>query len=93
MTSPGSEQNSRGAVFGGLALAGTGVAHFVRPELFEGLVKPAFPNDTRKYVYINGVIETSIGLAFAVRQTRKLAIAGLVGYGAYLAGNALRNRQ
>jgi hypothetical protein len=26
------------------------------------------------------------------RDTRPLAIVGLIGYGAYLAGNALRNR-
>jgi hypothetical protein len=32
------------------------------------------------------------GLALAARKTRPLAIVGLIGYGAYLAGNALRNR-
>jgi hypothetical protein len=28
----------------------------------------------------------------SARKTRPLAIVGLIGYGAYLAGNALRNR-
>jgi uncharacterized membrane protein len=87
-----SEQNSPAAIFGGLALAGTGVAHFVKPALFEGITAPLFPNDTQKYIYVNGSIETAIGLGLAVRQTRKLAVAGLVAYGAYLAGNAIRNR-
>ena len=92
MTSSAARQNSRAAVFGGLALAGAGVAHFVRPELFEGVTKSAFPNDTQKFIYTNGAIETAIGLGLAARQTRKLAVVGLLGYGAYLAGNAIRNR-
>jgi hypothetical protein len=28
----------------------------------------------------------------AARQTRRLAVVGLIGYGAYLAGNGIRNR-
>lgn len=86
------QENSRAAVFGGLALAGTGVAHLVRPDLFEGITKPLFPEDTQKHIYLDGAIETTLGLGLAVRQTRKLAVVGLLGYGAYLAGNAIRNR-
>jgi uncharacterized membrane protein len=86
------EKDSRAAVFGGLALAGTGVSHFVRPQLFEGVTVSAFPRDTRKHVYANGGIETAIGLGLAVRKTRKLAVVGLLAYGAYLAANIARNR-
>jgi uncharacterized membrane protein len=76
----------------GLGLAGTGVAHFVKPELFESVTKSAFPRDTQKHVYIDGGIETAIGLGFAVQKTRKLAVLGLLGYGAYLAANVVRNQ-
>ena len=85
-------ENSRAAAVAGLVLAGAGLAHFVAPQLFEGLTKPAFPNDTRQHVYIDGGIETAVGLGLAARPTRKLAVIGLVGYLVYLAGNVIRNR-
>ncbi len=84
--------NQRLATLAGLALAGVGVSHFVRPELFDDITGQAFPHDTRTHVYIDGGIETAIGLALSSRKTRKLAIIGLLGYGAYLAGNVVRNR-
>ena len=87
-----SKDNSRVAVLAGLALAGTGVAHFAKPELFESVTKSAFPRDTQKHIYIDGGIETAIGLGFAVRKTRRLAVLGLLGYGAYLAVNVVRNQ-
>ncbi|MDH6198048.1 putative membrane protein [Mycobacterium frederiksbergense] len=76
----------------GLGLAGVGVSHFVKPELFESITKPAFPNDTQKHIYTNGGIETAIGLGLVLPKTRKLAKIGTLGYLAYLAGNAVRNR-
>jgi uncharacterized membrane protein len=84
--------DSRAAQLTGLAIAATGLAHFVRPQLFESITVGAFPTDTRRHIYTNGGLETAIGLALAAPQTRKLGIAGLLGYGAYLAGNAVRNR-
>jgi uncharacterized membrane protein len=86
------EKNSKLPTIAGLAVAGTGVAHFVRPELFEGITKAAFPKDTAKYLKINGGLETALGLGIAVPSTRKLALAGLLGYGGYLAVNVIRNR-
>jgi uncharacterized membrane protein len=86
------KKNPRAAVIGGLVLAGTGVSHFVRPQLFEGITVSAFPRDTRKHIYTNGGIETAIGLGFAAQQTRKLAVVGLLAYGAYLGANIARNR-
>lgn len=76
----------------GLVMAGAGAAHFVKPQLFESITKPAFPNDTQKHIYTNGGIETAIGLGLLLPKTRKLAAIGSVGYLAYLAGNAVRNR-
>jgi uncharacterized membrane protein len=87
-----SKENSRVAVLAGLGIAGMGVAHFVKPELFESVTKSAFPRDTQKHIQTNGGIETAIGLGFAARKTRKLAVLGLLGYGAYLAANVVRNR-
>lgn len=87
-----SKENSRVAVLAGLAIASTGVAHFAKPDLFESITKSAFPRDTGQHIKINGGIETAIGLGFAARKTRKLAVLGLLGYGAYLAANVVRNQ-
>lgn len=86
------EQNSKAATIAGLAVAGTGVAHFVKPDAFESITRNAFPRDTQKFIYVNGGLETAIGLGIAVPATRKLALAGLVGYVGYLAINIVRNR-
>lgn len=80
------------ATLAGVGLAAAGVAHFVKPELFEDITEQAFPRETRKHVYIDGGIETALGLGLVSRKTRKLAVVGLLGYGAYLAGNVVRNR-
>ena len=80
------------AKLAGLAVAGVGLAHFTSPQLFDAITKQAFPQDTRTHLYINGGIETAIGLGLTSRKTRPLAIVGLIGYGAYLAGNVVRNR-
>lgn len=85
-------KSSAGVTLIGLGLAGTGVAHFVKPQLFASITKPAFPNDTEKHIYTNGGIETAIGLGLLLPKTRKLAAVGSLGYLAYLAGNAVRNR-
>ena len=87
-----SKQNSRAVRFAGLGIAGVGLSHFVRPQLFESITVSAFPRNTRQHIYINGGIETAIGLGLAAPKTRWLAVLGTVGYGAYLAGNVARNR-
>jgi uncharacterized membrane protein len=76
----------------GLGLAGVGLAHFVSPRLFDSMTAQAFPKDTRQHTYIDGGIETALGLGLAVPKTRKLALIGALGYVAYLAGNVARNR-
>lgn len=80
------------ATVAGLAVAGVGVAHFIRPELFDDITRKAFPLDTRTHVYIDGAVETALGLGLSLRKTRRLATIGSIGYGAYLAGNVVRNR-
>lgn len=86
------KKNSKVARLAGLGLAGVGVAHFVRPQWFESITKPAFPRDTRKHIYTNGGIETALGLALSARKTRRLGTFGTVAYLTYVAGNAARNR-
>lgn len=86
------KENSRAAGVAGLVLAATGVSHFVAPQLYDGVTKSAFPTNTRQHVYIDGAIETAVGLGFAAQKTRKLAAVGLVVYLAYMLGNVARNR-
>jgi uncharacterized membrane protein len=76
-----------------LPLAGPALAHFTSPGLFLPITKPAFPRNTRQHIYTNGSIETVLGLTFASRQTRSLGAVGLIGYLAYLGGNAIRQSQ
>jgi uncharacterized membrane protein len=85
------KRNSKLVRFGGIGLAGMGVAHFTSPALFDGITKPAFPRRTRQHVYTNGGIETALGLGLISRKTRNLAIVGGIGYLAYVGGNAARN--
>ncbi len=86
------KQNSRVATFGGLGLAGVGLAHFVAPQLFDSMTRQAFPKNTRQHIYVDGGIETALGLGLAAPKTRKFALVGALGYVAYLAGNVARNR-
>jgi uncharacterized membrane protein len=85
------EKTSRLPVLAGLLLAGTGVAHFVRPQVFEGITRTAFPRDTDRHLKTNGGIETAMGVGLLVPKTRRLATLGTLGYVGYLAVNAVRN--
>jgi uncharacterized membrane protein len=86
-------QGSRLPLISGLTLAATGVAHFIKPTAFDSLTAQAFPRNTRRFTYINGGLETALGVAIAVPQARNLAAIGGVGYFAYLGVNLARNRR
>lgn len=86
------QQNSPAAKTAGLALAATGLSHFVAPQIYEGMTKAAFPDNTRTHVFIDGGIETALGLGIAAPKTRKLALVGALAYLAYLAGNVIRKK-
>jgi uncharacterized membrane protein len=75
----------------GLAIAAAGLAHFVRPQLFEPISKPLFPHNTRRHIYTNGSIETALGLGMISRKTRKLALLSGAGYLGYLGLTAARS--
>lgn len=77
----------------GVALAATGLSHFVKPALYEKMTAVAFPNNTRRHVYIDGAIETAIGVGLVAPQTRKFALAGIAGYLGYLIFGVVRSRR
>ncbi|GAS95634.1 membrane protein [Mycolicibacterium canariasense] len=66
----GSTGSSRTARLMGLIGAGVGLAHFVDPRSFMAITGVAFPRNTQTYVYVNGGLETVIGLLFSRAQTR-----------------------
>ncbi|KAA0118742.1 hypothetical protein [Mycolicibacterium sp. P9-22] len=86
------KKSSTGATLAGLSLVGAGLGHFAAPQVFESFTKPVFPNDTGRYIKINGTIETALGVALLIPKTRRLAAIGGLGYLAYLGANAARNR-
>ncbi len=77
----------------GAALAATGIAHFAKPQLFESITASVFPKNTRRHVYVNGTIETALGVGLVAPQTRKYALAGVVGYVGYLTASVVRSRR
>jgi uncharacterized membrane protein len=85
------KSNSQAAELVGLAIVASGLAHFISPQLIEPAAKPMFPNNTRRYVYVNGVLETALGLGLWARRSRRAAAVGLIGYAIYIAGNAVRH--
>lgn len=76
-----------------MALAATGLSHFLKPQIYDKMTAVAFPNNTRRHVYIDGAIETAIGVGLVVPQTRKFAFAGIAGYLGYLIFGAVRSRR
>lgn len=76
----------------GLGIAATGIAHFLAPDLFRDLTKTAFPEDTDKWIQVNGSIETGVGLAIASRKTRRLGVFSLLAYTVWLGFNAAQNQ-
>ncbi len=77
----------------GAALAAMGLSHFAKPQVFEKITAPAFPKNTRRHVYVNGTIETALGVGMVVPQTRKFALAGVIAYVGYLVFGAVRSRR
>jgi uncharacterized membrane protein len=77
----------------GAAISAIGLAHIVRPELFASLNRQMFTRNIRRHVYINGAIETLIGVAMiAPRARRFVPVLGAL-YVTYLGGNIVRRRR
>lgn len=72
-------------------MTAVGLAHFAFPRAFEPLNrKLGFTEHTRRHVYVNGAVETAIGLTMLSPRTRTLNAALSVGYPSYLIANAIR---
>jgi hypothetical protein len=82
------------AITAGVAVAGIGLAHFAWPTRFEPLNESmGFTQRTRRHVYINGAIETLLGLTMVSPRTRTLNIVLSIAYPTYLAANIIRARR
>ncbi|GAC67772.1 DoxX family protein [Gordonia soli] len=59
----------------GTGLIGMGVAHFVVPKPFDGIVPKEIPADARTLTYASGVAEIGLGAGLLAPRTRRLAAA------------------
>lgn len=74
-------------------MAAVGLAHFARPTSFEPINRRlGFTTNTRRHVYVNGAIETAIGLLAAPERTRPMSATLGAAYGLYLTSSALHAR-
>ncbi|MGV0791505.1 MauE/DoxX family redox-associated membrane protein [Mycolicibacterium sp. XJ1819] len=68
----------------GLMVSLIGAAHFVVPRLFDPVNRLGFPTRARTFTYVNGGLETLLGLLMAVPRTRRLSMAVSACYVTYL---------
>lgn len=61
-----------------------GAAHFVVPRLFDPVNRLGFPTRARSFTYVNGGLETLMGLLMAFPRTRRLSMFVSACYVAYL---------
>ena len=89
----GHTQSERWALFGGLALSASGIAHLLRPRAFESVNRMAFEDRIRAHVLINGSIEAGLGLALLNPRTRRAALAATVAYLTYFNASLLHRQR
>lgn len=70
----------------GAVMLVAGLSHFAAPQIFEAATRAVFPQDTAKWVKVNGTSEAAIGFALIDRRTRLLGLVGIVVYGVHLGG-------
>ena len=75
-----------------LAVVAIGVLHFLVPSAFDPINRLGFPGHARRFTYINGAIETMIGVLMARPRTHRQLVAVSVCYVIYLTGNIIRAR-
>ncbi|WP_310784555.1 hypothetical protein [Mycobacterium sp. Z3061] len=69
----------------GAAAISIGLAHFAAPQVFEPFNRLGFPHNARTFTYINGGIETTLGILTTAPRTRRHAKAFGLCYIGYLA--------
>jgi uncharacterized membrane protein len=89
MTDAGNQRRQR-IRCGGPPVVAIGLSHFLWPRLFDPINMLGFPDEPRKYTYINGAIETAIGVLLTYPRTRRLSGIVGAGYTIYLAGNVIK---
>ena len=85
--------SERWALFGGLALTASGIAHLLYPPAFEPVNRLAFQDNIRAHVLINGSIEAALGLALLNSRTRRAAFAVTVAYLTYFNASLIRRQR
>ncbi|GAB17966.1 hypothetical protein GOEFS_044_00020 [Gordonia effusa NBRC 100432] len=78
---------------GGAGLVGAGALHFAVPKLFVPLTRVAFPEQTERFVTVNGTLETLIGTALLSARTRLFGYIALAVYLFYLVFNVKTTRE
>ncbi|MDP9118052.1 MAG: hypothetical protein M3O28_12490 [Actinomycetota bacterium] len=53
-------------------LAGSGLAHFLVPAFYDGMIPPVLPGPARAWVTGSGVVEVAVGAAVALPRTRRV---------------------
>jgi uncharacterized membrane protein len=89
------DTNTRGLRAGryqGLAVVAIGISHFLVPRAFDSINRLGFPEHPRKFTYVNGAIETMIGVLIAVPRTRRQLPVVSACYVIYLTGNIIRTQ-
>ncbi len=81
---------TRGAL--GLTTSLIGVAHFLVPQMFDPFNRLGFPNHARTFTYLNGTIETTIGVLLLRPYTRRPSTVLSACYIAYLTISTLRTQ-
>ena len=69
-----------------------GVAHFLVPRIFDPVNRLGFAEHARMFTYINGAIETTIGVMMANPRTRRQSIIVSACYAIHLTSNIVRNQ-
>src|SRR5690242_7563447 len=77
----------------GLSVSMIGLAHFVAPRYFDPINRLGFPNHARTFTYVNGALETLIGLLMAGPGTRRQSTVVSTCYVVYLTTAILFTQQ
>ena len=80
MTAPVAQRDAARAAANRIAamLLGVGSLHFLAPKPFDTIVPAELPGDARRYTYVSGAAELSIGALLLPRRTRRLAAQAAV---------------
>ncbi|WP_082968879.1 DoxX-like family protein [Mycobacterium sp. E2699] len=69
-----------------------GVAHFLVPRIFDPFNRLGFPNHARTFTYVNGAIETALGVLLLRADTRRPTAVLSACYITYLTISILRTQ-